>query len=148
MKDNTGLGELLQTFLNRVSHPRGRVLRLMSEASVTVPQVILLNLASTMPGSTPSSLAANMKMSLPTVSQMIERLVKVGLVQRIEDREDRRRKTVTITTKARTLLTRVRAVRSAEFAAGTAGLSPTTRRRLTEVLVQALHELPSPDRSR
>jgi len=61
MTDDQRFGGLIEAFVNRVSHPRGRVLTLMARASVTVPQVILLNFALTIPDSTPSSLAAKMR---------------------------------------------------------------------------------------
>jgi DNA-binding MarR family transcriptional regulator len=144
MKDESELGSLIEAFVNRVSHPRGRVLTFMAKASVTVPQVILLNFALRNPDSTPSSLAAIMKISLPSVSQMIERLVKLRLAQRTEDSKDRRRKTVSVTSKGRTLLTRLEAVRAAEYAAGAANLSEATRRRLSDALSQALRELAPP----
>ncbi len=144
MTEEDELGTLIEAFVNRISHPRGRVLTLMAKASVTVPQVILLNFALANPESTPSGLAAMMKLSLPSVSQMIERLVKLGLAQRTEDSHDRRRKTIGVTTKGRRLLARLEAVRSAEYAAGTASLSPATRRRLSDALSQALRELAPP----
>ena len=141
MKDDSELGALIEAFVNRVSHPRGRVLAFMAKASVTVPQVILLNFALKNPDSTPSSLAATMKISLPSASQMIERLVKLRLVRRTEDAEDRRRRTIGVTSKGKSLLTRLEAVRSAEYGAAAANLSPATRRRLSEALAQALREL-------
>ncbi len=141
MKDDSELGALIEAFINRVSHPRGRVLAFMAKASVTVPQVILLDFARKNPDSTPSSLAAIMKISLPSASQMIERLVKLGLAQRAEDADDRRRRTINVTSKGRSLLTRLEAVRSAEYAAGAARLSPATRRRLSEALAEALRDL-------
>ena len=139
--DERELGALVEAFVNRISHPRGRVLTFMAKASVTVPQVILLNFALKNPDSAPSSLAATMRVSLPSVSQMIERLVKLGLAQRTEDSEDRRRKMVSVTSKGRILLTRLEAVRAAEYAAGAANLSQVTRWRLSDALSQALQEL-------
>ncbi len=113
LTDAEELGALLEAFINRVSHPRGRVLSFMADASVTVPQVILLNLALATPDSTPSHLAAAMKISLSSVSQMIERLVRLGLAERTEDAADRRRKTIRATPAGRSLLGRHKAVRSA-----------------------------------
>ena len=110
---------MLEAFVNRASHPRGRALSFLHEASVTVPQVVLLNFALTIPDSTPSKLSAIMQMSLPSVSQMIDRLVKLGLVRRGEDLQDRRRKTVAVTPKAHKLLSRLKALRSAEYSAAT-----------------------------
>lgn len=141
MKDEDALGALIEAFVNKVSHPRGRALTLVAEASLTVPQAILLNFALNNPNSTPSSLAAAMKISPPSVSQMIERLVKLAFVERIEDPADRRSKTIKVTTKARTFLKRLKAVRSAEYAAGAAGLSLATRKQLVEALAETLEEL-------
>ena len=141
MTDGERLGGLIAAFVNRVSHPRGRVLNLMARASVTVPQVILLNFALTALGSTPSSLAAKTRMSLPSVSQMVDRLVRLNLVARAEDPTDRRRKTVSVTPKGRILLARLSALRSSEYRAGAAGLSAATRARLTGALVEALRDL-------
>ncbi len=147
MKNHNELGELIEAFVNRVSHPRGRTLNLMVEASVTMPQIVLSNFAIKIPNSTPSNLASIMRISLPSISQMIERLVKLGLAQRIEDPGDRRRKTVRVTPKAKTFLTRLKAVRSAEYAASTADLSPPTRQVLTDALLQAMEELTNPSGS-
>jgi DNA-binding MarR family transcriptional regulator len=141
LNSNDELGALLEAFVNRVSHPRGRTLSLMSEAQVTLPQVILLNFALTIPDSTPSSLAAIMKISLSSVSQMIERLAKLGFMQRIEDAEDRRRKTIEVTPKAVAFLACLKAVRSEEYAVGTAKLSKATKRLLKEAISRALKEL-------
>jgi DNA-binding MarR family transcriptional regulator len=141
MNDNDEFGALFEAFVSRVWRPRGRVLNLMAEASITMPQAILLNLALAAPGGTPSSLATTMAISLPSVSQMIERLAKLGFVRRIEDLQDRRRKMIEVTPRAKIFLERLKAVRSAEFAAGAADLSDATRRNLADALSQALKEL-------
>jgi DNA-binding MarR family transcriptional regulator len=148
MSGHENLGELLEAFINRASHRRGRSLALMAEASVTVPQVILLNFALNIPNSTPSTLASIMQISLPSASQMIDRLVKLGLAERIEDAEDRRRKTIRVTSKARTFLRRLQQARSSEYAAAMANLSPATRKILKDALAQALQELTASLRSR
>jgi len=141
MNDNDEFGALFEAFVNRVSHSRGRVLNLMAEASVTVPQAILMNFALAAPGSTPSSLASTMAISLPSVSQMIERLARLGFLRRIEDLQDRRRRMIEVTPRAKTFLERLKVVRSAEFAAAAADLSDATRRSLSDALSQALKEL-------
>ena len=141
MKNEGNIGLLLEAFVNKVSHPRGRALALLTKASVTVDQAILLNFALLNPGSTASSLATTMNLSLPSISQMIERLAKQGLVRRIEDPLDRRRKVIEVTAKTKTFLSKLKVVRSEEFVAGTAALSQETRRRLISVLTDALNEL-------
>ncbi|HVW58204.1 MAG TPA: MarR family winged helix-turn-helix transcriptional regulator [Rhizobiaceae bacterium] len=137
------LGDLLEQFVNAISHPRGRVLGFMADAAVTVPQVILLNFVSDA-ASTPSSLAARMKISLPSISQMVDRLVRLGLLVRMEDPADRRRKSLKATEKALTLLAALKTIRSAEYAEGTSRLSEATRKGLIEALARALDELASP----
>lgn len=141
MSVNEKLGALLEAFVNKISHPRGRALSLFSRSSVTVDQAILLNHALAKPGSTPTSLATAMNLSLPSVSQMLERLVKLELVRRVEDPEDRRRKTIEVTPKAKRFLKELRDVRLEEFSAATARLSTATQQQLVAILAQALSEL-------
>jgi DNA-binding MarR family transcriptional regulator len=136
------LGLLLEAFVNRVSHPRGRALSYMSEASVTVAQVILMSHA--VGGGTSTSLAAAMNLSLSSISQMIERLVKLGFLRRSEDAEDRRRKTIHATPKAKVFLDELRGLRTEEFAAATAVLSRETRDVLKAAIARALRELKIP----
>lgn len=138
---NARLGEVLEAFMNRVAHPRGRALAFLTQSSVTVDQAILMHHALTRPGSTPTSLAATMNLSLPSISQMLERLARLGMLRRIEDPADRRRKTIAVTPKARRFLRELQAVRSQEFSAGAAALSPATQQRLVAALERALTEL-------
>lgn len=141
MKPHEELGSLLVEFFNRVSHPRGRALSFLAEAGLTVDQAILLSYAHEQPGSTPSSLAARMNLSLPSVSQMLERLVKLGMLRRSEDPTDRRRKTITLSATAKRFLTRFREVRVRELVTGTEPLSPATRQALIVALTAAHVEL-------
>ncbi len=135
------LGALIEAFVNRVSHPRGRALAFLARSRVTVDQAILLSASLRASGSTPTTLAAEMGLSLPSVVQMIERLALVGLVRRGEDPRDGRRRTVEPTAKARSFLSRFRAVRVDEFRSATDALSERTRRELVDALGAALVEL-------
>jgi DNA-binding MarR family transcriptional regulator len=93
-------------------------------------------------------------MSLPAVSQMIDRLFLLGLITRTEAPADRRRKILAVTQKGQTLMQRVRKARAAEYTAGTSMLSPKLSSELVKLLRRALAELPeesqslSPARSR
>jgi MarR family transcriptional regulator, organic hydroperoxide resistance regulator len=136
------LGELLQEFINRVSHLRGHTLAVLTEASVTLQQVLLLRRLQHMGESTLSDLAARMRMSPPAVSQMIDRLFALELLTRVEADEDRRRKKVSVTKKGAALLERVRRARAAEYTAGVSGLSAAVRAELLGVMRRALQELP------
>jgi DNA-binding MarR family transcriptional regulator len=136
------LGDLLQEFVNHVSHVRGKTLAVLADASVTLPQVLLLRRVAANGESNPSELAEQMHMSLPAVSQMLDRLFQLRLVSRAESADDRRRKVVTATADARSLLKRIRKARSADYAAGIARLSPRLRASLAQVLRDAIDELP------
>jgi DNA-binding MarR family transcriptional regulator len=136
------LGDLLQEFVNRVSHLQGNTLSVLTDESVTLQQVLLLRRLQQVGQSTPSELAGMMRMSPPAVSQMIDRLFSLDLVTRAEAPEDRRRKMIAVTHKARQLLERIRKARAAEYAAGACRLSPKLRVELASVLRKALHELP------
>jgi len=140
--DDQQLGELLQEFVNRVSHLQGHTIAVLTQESVTLQQVLLLRRLQQIGESTPSDLAARMRMSLPAVSQMIDRLFVLDLLTRVEADEDRRRKKVSVTRKGRALLERVRRARAAEYAAGVAGLTPKVRADLQSVMARALKELP------
>jgi DNA-binding MarR family transcriptional regulator len=135
------LGDLLQEFVNHVSHARGKTLAALADASVTLPQVLLLRRVAANGESNPSELAGQMHMSPPAVSQMLDRLFQLGFVSRAESADDRRRKVVAATPEARSLLKRIRKARSADYAAGIARLSPRLRASLAQVLKDALDEL-------
>src|SRR2546423_8684524 len=74
----------LRRLVDRVSHRSGLALATMSDASVTVPQVLLLNHVTHGRATSASELATVMRVSLPAVSQMIDRLAPPGFVQRRE----------------------------------------------------------------
>ncbi|MBU6298133.1 MAG: MarR family transcriptional regulator [Alphaproteobacteria bacterium] len=116
---------------------------IMNNASVTLPQVLLLVRLTEARETAVSDLAARLNMSLPSVSQMVDRLYQLGLVSRREDAADRRRKVLTATSKAKTLLGRIGAARSAEYASGLAALEPALRKKFAEVLQSVLQDLRS-----
>jgi DNA-binding MarR family transcriptional regulator len=136
------LGEVLRQLVDRISHRSGETLAVMSEASVTLQQVLLLNRIAEHGGNANSTqLAAALNMSLPSVSQMIDRLHQLGLAERIEMREDRRQRRIGLTPGGCDLLTRLRWARSVEYEAGVNRLSKPLRRDLEAVLARALDEL-------
>lgn len=104
---------------------------MLTEASVTLQQVLLPRRLKQLRESSPSELATVMRMSIPAVSQMLDRLFVLGLLTRTEAADDRRGKRVAITGKGDSLLARIRRARATGYAAGTARLSPTVRAELT-----------------
>ena len=140
-KHGNQLGDLLQDLVNRIAHCGGHTLAIMNAVPVTLQQVIMLHRLSDPGINTPSELAAALNMSLPSVSQMIDRLHQLKLVTRIEMPADRRKKQIALTPEGRTLLLRLHKARSAEYEAGLAQLSPDLRVKLKHVLRCALTEL-------
>jgi DNA-binding MarR family transcriptional regulator len=135
------LGAKLAEFVNKVSHPRGRALVFMTEANVTVAQVILMNSVATGAAATPSEISHLMGLSISSASQMIERLVKLSFLDRYEDADDRRKKTIVATDKAKEFLDQLRVIRANEFEHGVAPLSQATRDLLAEAVNRALAEI-------
>ncbi len=140
LKDGS-VGELLLALVDRVSHRGGDTLALMNEAGVTLPQVLFLVRLRQAGGSTPSELAERLNMSPPAISQMGDRLFRLGMLTRVEDAEDRRRKRLAVTSRAEQLLDRISRARAAEYAKGTARLSPAVQRELSAALRKAVREL-------
>jgi DNA-binding MarR family transcriptional regulator len=141
MSAKDDVGALLLALVDRVSHRGGATLALMSEAGLTLPQVLFLTRLRQAGGSTASELAGRLNMSLPATSQMVERLFKTGLLSRTEDDGDRRRKRLAVTAPAERLLDQLIRARAAEYAKGTARLSPALRRELAAALAKAVREL-------
>jgi DNA-binding MarR family transcriptional regulator len=139
MKDD--VGALLLALVDRVSHRGGDTLALMTEAGLTLPQVLFLTRLRQVGESTPSELGERLNMSLPATSQMVDRLFKLGFLTRREDESDRRRKQLAVTPSAEKLLDKLVRARAAEYATGTARLSPALRRELSAALAKAVREL-------
>jgi DNA-binding MarR family transcriptional regulator len=136
------LGDLLEQFVNRISHQQGKTLTVLTDESVTLQQVLLLRRVEQTGKCTPSEIAARMRMSLPAVSQMIDRLFVLGLLVRTESQDDRRRKDVAVTPRGGRLLQRIRKARASEYAAGVAALPPALCSDLAKLLRNALAGLP------
>lgn len=139
--DRGTLGDLLQDFVNRVSPAQERGLAVLDNASVTPSQVRLLRRVAANGVSTPSELAEQMHVSLPGVTQMLEHLVQLALVSRVESTDDRRKRIIAATAQGESLLHHIFKARSADYAAAIAPLSPPVRSRLAQVLRDALAEM-------
>ena len=135
-------GELLQEIVNRISHRRGETLQIMDQVPVTLHQTLLLRRLREMSPCTASSLAAELNLSLPAVSQAVDRLVGLKLVTRVESEDDRRKKQLMTTRKAHVLLDRLFEARSKEYSAGLSGLPAEVRKRLVASLQEVLRGLP------
>lgn len=134
-------GALLSELVNKVSHGRGDTLRSMADAEVTLQQVLLLTRLRESGPSSASDLAAKLNLSMPAVSQNVDRLVRVRLVTRVEDSADRRKKKIATTAKANVLIDRLMKTRAGEYSAALAKLPAKTAERLEAVLREVLRHL-------
>ena len=78
--------------------------RLASRFGLTVPQLVCLRSIAADAGRTPSSLAREVHLSQATVTGILDRLAKQGLVTRERTRADRRMVSLYLTDEAHTLL--------------------------------------------
>jgi DNA-binding MarR family transcriptional regulator len=138
-----GAGTALRRLVDMISHRSGLALATMTEAATTLPQVLLLSHVER--GATsPTELAEAMHTSLPAVSQMIDRLVQQGLLDRTEDPVDRRRKTVATTGDARAFLRKLKAARSTEFDLGLAPVDPELLDEMAGLIERVIAQLEAP----
>ena len=138
---DAALSDVVQEFVNRISHTQGKTLAVLADAAVTLQQVLLLRRLTMIKDTALSPLAQQMHVSLAAMSQMVDRLFQLGLVSRVESADDRRKKSIAVTPKGRALLKRLAAARSADYAAGIAPLSPRVKAALQQILEAAIEEL-------
>jgi DNA-binding MarR family transcriptional regulator len=134
------VGTLLQRLVNRVSHQNGETLAIMGEASLTLHQVLLLTRLRDAKQCTLSDLAGWLNLSLPAISQAVDRLKELDLVTRAENPADRRYKILSTTPKSDRLLDRLIDARAKEYSAGIADLSPALLEELKFVLRKVVKE--------
>ncbi len=113
----------------------------MADAQVTLQQVLLLTRLRQASPSSASDLAEMLNLSLPAISQAVDRLVRLKLATRIEDNADRRKKKIATTSKADTLMERLTKARASEYTIGLSSVSEETLERLKLVLREVLHQL-------
>lgn len=92
-------------------------------------------------GQTQSGLAENMELDKATLSSLIDKLEAAGFVRRQPDPRDRRVKRVFRTEKVNAILPILSAAGEALYAQAFAGIEPTERRSLQELLMRLKRNL-------
>jgi DNA-binding MarR family transcriptional regulator len=115
----------------------------MNNEAITLPQVLLMSRVERLGSASPSDLAEGSRASAAAMSQMIERLVRQRLLERAEDSDDRRRKAIRLTPRARLLLRKLKAARSTDYQLGLSSLSPKLRDELATALERAVAQIES-----
>ncbi len=117
------------------------MLELINDSGLTVPQLMTLRLLRCTSASSVSEIASRTRLSKPATSHLVDRLVALELVERIEDPNDRRQKQISLSPKARQLTDQLMSAQRKNMEARIALLSPTLVERLTAVVSEAIAEL-------
>ena len=115
----------------------GEHLRKAEESGLTLTQSKTLLMLAGPEGSEPCAgrdIAERLQVSVPSVSRAVDELVRKRLVSRVEDREDRRIRRLSITDEGRRLAGEIVDARMADMEAFVASLTPVQRRKLDAAL--------------
>jgi DNA-binding MarR family transcriptional regulator len=136
--DPAPLVQRLIALVNRKS--AGESTAFMHASGLTMPQIIVLYALRRSEASI-SELALRLRMSLPATSQLVDRLVEAGLVDRTEHARDRRVRRVTIRPGGLRFLERLGEMRLREIEDALRSLGPDSRALLAAALSQTVGEL-------
>ena len=135
-----GLGELVWCLVSEMHRfDDGRTLPILHSSKLTTPQLAVLEFVRT--PCTVSAAADFTRLSRPAASQLVDKLVRLGLLRRDLCTEDRRERRVALTVKGKTLLRKIAQARAARFAASLATLPPALAARLSLVLREVVETL-------
>ncbi len=116
-------------------------LALMVESEITLPQMVTLHMLKMGGGTSVSGIQAGLQLSASATSHLVDRLHAKGLLDRVEDQEDRRQKVISITVAGADLLDRLTAARTEQLTRATQDLDPKLRARLADLIDEALTQL-------
>jgi DNA-binding MarR family transcriptional regulator len=142
MKEEQCAAEILEAVPLIMRHIRAEM-RSHRGAGLSVPQFRVLTFLMRNPGASLSDLADHHGLTLPSMSVMVEGLVKRGLVLRQSSSADRRRVLLTLSARGRVLLSRARRATRARLAEHLQGLSPARCAQIADSL-RDLHSLFAP----
>jgi DNA-binding MarR family transcriptional regulator len=136
--DPAPLLQRLIALVNRKS--AGESTAFMHASGLTMPQIVVL-FALRRSEASISELAQRLRMSMPATSQLVDRLVEAGLIDRTERAEDRRVRLVSILPAGLRYLEQFGEMRLREIEDALRSLSPGSRALLAAALTQVVAEL-------
>lgn len=116
-------------------------LTMMNESGLTMPQIIALHVLRFEGARSVGEIADRTHLSRPATSHLVDRLVVMGLVVRVEDENDRRQKQVSLSPKGLGLVDQLVESKIAHMSIGMNALSQETRARLYDVLTDMAREI-------
>jgi DNA-binding MarR family transcriptional regulator len=114
----------------------------ITELELTLPQAQLLRILRRGPMQT-GQLATEMRISAPAITQLTDRLIRKGLIERSTTADDRRCVIVALSEEGRLLVDQFRQRRREIFNEALADLSETERKQALEVLEKVVRALES-----
>jgi DNA-binding MarR family transcriptional regulator len=114
----------------------------ITELELTLPQAQLLRILRRSPMQT-GQLATEMRISAPAITQLTDRLIRKGLIERSTTADDRRCVIVALSEEGRLLVDQFRQRRREIFNEALANLSETERKQALEVLEKVVRALES-----
>jgi MarR family transcriptional regulator, organic hydroperoxide resistance regulator len=117
----------------------GRTLPILHAAALTTAQLAVLEFACE--PQKVSAVAVYLGLSRPATSQLVDKLVRSGLVRRVEGSMDRRQRNVILSAKGKALVARIDAARAARFDASLAFLAPAAAARFELILAEVVDAL-------
>ncbi len=138
------LGLLVYRFMAAMHrYDAGRTLPILHAAKLTTPQLAVLEW--TRQPRTLSALATHLGLSRPATSQLVDKLVRAGLVHRTEGKLDRRERNIVLGAKGKTLVERIASARTARFEASLALLAPSVATQFERILADVVDALSQTD---
>ena len=124
--------QILQSIRVNMRHGHG--------ANISIPQFRTLRFIQRNPNSSLTGLAEFLGLTLPTVSKLMDGLVKQDLVNRQESTTDRRRLTLVLTTRGEAIVNTARASAQQDLTEALSGLSEDELRTIQRAM-ELLHPL-------
>jgi DNA-binding MarR family transcriptional regulator len=115
--------------------------RLITEAGLTLPQWITLNMLHWVGVQSVTGIAERLGLTNATTSHLVDRLVQAKFIKRTEDPDDRRLKRVEILAAGRALVMKMETLKQKEWESGIAQLSAENRMELERAMERAIAEL-------
>ena len=136
------LNRLLHEMMGLINRAAGAgTLEMMSTHQLTLPQMVALHVLRYEGPISTLRLMDDLRLSASATSHLVDRLVERGWVTRRENPEDRRQRTLEITSAAVEMLDAMAAERSQEFERAFSRVEPELLRRLGDVFAQVVQQL-------
>ena len=144
-RDEAGAERALKAFkalrIALLRDPMRQTIKFLHKHELSYAAVVALMTLRDRGNQSMSDLSAEIGLSLAATSQLVDKLVKDGLVRRTPTEPDRRRKEVALAAKGHTFLERVVSAHSAAAVQVLLRLHPSSLRKLSRTFEAALAEL-------